>query len=84
MTEVALAEPAKGVVEIGRPNEVPMSDPVERFLKMTTDTCMATADPQARYLGTELAERSLVPGKGACLSKIRFLDWFSRAPLLRR
>jgi uncharacterized protein YbjT (DUF2867 family) len=84
MAEVALAAPADGVVEIGGPDEVPMSDLVERFLEMTNDTRRVTADPQARYFGTELAERSLVPGKGARLGKIRFQDWFSRAPLPRR
>ena len=33
------------------------------------------ADPHARYFGTELSERSLVPGDGAQLGKVRFADW---------
>ena len=33
------------------------------------------ADPQARYFGTKLSERSLVAGDEAQLGEIRFEDW---------
>jgi hypothetical protein len=37
-------------------------------------------DPHARYFGTELDERSLVPGDDAILGEIRFSDWPGRIP----
>jgi hypothetical protein len=37
------------------------------------------ADPHARYFGTELSERSLVPGNDAQLGETRFEDWLSRS-----
>ena len=37
------------------------------------------ADPHARYFGTELSERSLVPSDGALLGETRFEDWLSRS-----
>jgi hypothetical protein len=32
-------------------------------------------DPEARYFGAVLGERSLLPGDGAVLGEIRFEDW---------
>ncbi|MEV4573839.1 hypothetical protein AB0K16_11315 [Nonomuraea jabiensis] len=32
-------------------------------------------DPHARYFGSELSERSLVPGDGAVLGTIGYRDW---------
>jgi hypothetical protein len=34
-----------------------------------------TADPDARYFGAKLGERTLVPGDGARLGETRFEDW---------
>ena len=36
------------------------------------------ADPHARYFGTELGERSLVPGDDAELGPTRFEDWLGQ------
>jgi hypothetical protein len=33
------------------------------------------ADPQARYYGAELGERTLVPGENATIGETRFEDW---------
>jgi hypothetical protein len=40
-------------------------------------------DPDARYFGTTLTERSLVPGDDAQLGEIRFEDWL-RQPAVAR
>lgn len=81
MADVALSAPADGMIEIGGPEKVRMSDLVERFLETTKDTRTVISDPHARYFGAELDDQSLVPGKDARLGKIRFQDWLSRAPL---
>ena len=36
------------------------------------------ADPQARYLGSTLGERTLVPGDDGWLSETHVADWLSR------
>jgi len=35
-------------------------------------------DEQARYFGTPLEKRSLIPGENALLGSCRFADWLSR------
>jgi hypothetical protein len=37
------------------------------------------SDPQARYWGIELGERTLCPGAGATLFDTRFEDWILEA-----
>jgi hypothetical protein len=39
------------------------------------DQRQVVTDVHARYFGSELSERSLVPGDGATLGKIRYRDW---------
>ena len=35
------------------------------------------ADPDARYYGAKLSERTLVPGDDAILGETRFEDWLA-------
>jgi uncharacterized protein YbjT (DUF2867 family) len=79
MTDVALAPPVNGVIEIAGPEPIRMSDLVARFLNATNDPRKVTADPHARYFGTELDDRSLVPGDNPRIGAIRFEDWFSHS-----
>ncbi|TSE14147.1 SDR family oxidoreductase [Mesorhizobium intechi] len=79
MTDVALAPPVNGVIEIAGPEPIRMSDLVARFLRATNDPRKVTADPHARYFGTELDESSLVPGDHPRIGAIRFEDWFSHS-----
>lgn len=83
MTDVALSPPINGVIEIAGPEPVRMSDLVARFLKATSDPRKVIADPHARYFGTDLDDRSLVPGDHPRIGATRFEDWFSRASLQR-
>jgi uncharacterized protein YbjT (DUF2867 family) len=70
MAEVALPKSANGVIEIGAPDRVRMSDLVARFLKMSGDPRKVIPDAHARYFGAELDDRSLVPGDSARLGGI--------------
>ncbi|MER9657565.1 SDR family oxidoreductase [Mesorhizobium sp. M0152] len=83
MTDVALLPPVNGVIEIAGPEPIRMSDLVARFLKATNDPRKVTADPQARYFGTELNDRSLVPGDHPRIGATDFEDWFGHAKLQR-
>jgi uncharacterized protein YbjT (DUF2867 family) len=76
--KVALAAPVNGRVEIGGPERVPMDAFFRDALAAWNDPREVVTDPHARYFGTELGERSLVPGDGAVLGEIRYGDWPGR------
>lgn len=79
MAEVALAAPIDGVMEIAGPEPIRMSDLVARFLKKTNDARKVIADAHARYFGTELEDRSLLPGDHPRIGAKGFDDWFAQA-----
>ena len=79
VADVALSQPINGVMEIGGPEPVRMSVLVGRYLKRLNDPRKVIGDPHALYFGTELDDRSLVPGPGARLGAQSFDDWFERA-----
>ncbi|GFM17876.1 NmrA family protein [Mycobacterium sp. PO1] len=43
------------------------------------DSRAVVADPEAKYWGIELGERTLLPGPAARLFATRFEDWIVRA-----
>lgn len=83
MAELALSPPLNGVIEIAGPEPVRMSDLVTRFLKATNDNRKVIGDPHAPYFGTELDDRSLVPGANPRIGAKNFETWFSQAPAQR-
>ena len=50
-------------------------------VKATDDPRTVIADPHARYFGTELGDRSLIPCDHPRIGATRFEDWFSHASL---
>lgn len=84
MADVALAAPANGIIEIGGPEKLRMSDLVGKYLRLTKDPRMVIADPRALYFGTEIDDGSLVPGNGARIGAIRFPEWFQQSAAQRR
>jgi uncharacterized protein YbjT (DUF2867 family) len=80
MADVALSAPINGVMEIAGPEPVRMNELVARFLKATNDPRKVIGDPHALYFGTELEDRSLVPGAGARIGSQSFADWFAHTP----
>ena len=80
VAEVALAEPANGIVEIAGPERAPFNEIVARYLKAVGDPREVVGDPEARYFGALVEERSLVPLGGARLGPTRFEDWLKRSP----
>lgn len=79
MTDVALSAPINGVIEIGGPEPVRMSDLVAQFLKATGDPRNVVGDPRAKYFSTELEDRSLVPGANPRIGATSFEHWFNYA-----
>src|SRR5215472_12021291 len=61
VANVALAAPRNGIVEIAGPERAPFNEFVARYLKAVGDPRQVVRDPEARYFGGRVEERSLVP-----------------------
>jgi uncharacterized protein YbjT (DUF2867 family) len=79
VAEVALAAPRNGIIEIAGPERAPFNEIVARYLKATGDPREVVSDPEARYFGGRVEERSLVPLGEARLGRIGLDEWFRRS-----
>ena len=71
----ALDSPRNGIVEVGGPEIFRLDEFIRQNLKAANDSREVITDPHARYFGSELGERSLVPDEGARRGQTRFTDW---------
>jgi uncharacterized protein YbjT (DUF2867 family)/nitrite reductase/ring-hydroxylating ferredoxin subunit len=78
VARIATGTPLNGTLEIGGPEPFYLDGLLQRVLGARNDPREVIADPHARYFGTELKERSLVPGDEAELGEIRFDEWLGR------
>jgi uncharacterized protein YbjT (DUF2867 family) len=78
VAEVALGAPRNGIVEIAGPERAPFNEIVARYLKAVGDPRDVVSDPEARYFGGLVKERSLVPLGEARLGHIRLEEWVRR------
>jgi uncharacterized protein YbjT (DUF2867 family) len=76
--DVALAAPRGGIVEIAGPERAPLSEIIARYLKAVGDPRQVVSDPEARYYGGRVEERSLVPLGEARLGRIGLDEWLRR------
>jgi uncharacterized protein YbjT (DUF2867 family) len=76
--EISLRAPADGVIEIAGPEALRFDQFVRQGLTAKGDPRTVVADPKARYFGTELQERSLLPTNAIHLGGIRFTDWLAQ------
>src|SRR3982075_4418543 len=79
VADVALAPPHNGIVEIAGPERAPFNEIVARYLKAVGDPREVVSDPEARYWGGRVEERSLVPLGEARLGRIGFDEWLRRS-----
>src|SRR5437762_9292 len=79
VADVALAPPRSGIVEIAGPERAPFNEIVARYLKAVGDPREVVSDPEARYFGGRVEERSLVPLGEARLGRIGFDEWLRRS-----
>ena len=78
VSEIALGTPLNAMIEIAGPERVRLDALIQRGLKARKDPRRVVVDPQARYFGALVGERTLVPGDGARLGEIRFDAWLQR------
>jgi uncharacterized protein YbjT (DUF2867 family) len=76
---ISVGSPVNGIVEVAGPQQFRLDELIRRFLRERRDPREVITDPQARYFGAELGERTLVPGDDARLAETSFEDWLSQA-----
>ena len=76
---IAVGPPVNGTVEIGGPEQFRIDELVRRRLASLKDPREVIADPNARYSGAKLSERTLVPGNDARLGETRFESWLAQS-----
>ena len=79
VADLALAAPQGGIVEIAGPERAPFNEIVARYLKAVGDPRQVVSDPEARYFGGRVEERSLVPLGVARLGRIGLDEWLRRS-----
>jgi uncharacterized protein YbjT (DUF2867 family) len=79
VADVALAAPPNGIVEIAGPERAPFNEIIARYLKAVGDPREVVRDPEARYWGGRVEERSLVPLGEARLGRIALDEWLRRS-----
>ena len=80
VADVALAAPRNGIIEIAGPDRAPFDQFVGRYLDAIGDPRVVVSDPEARYFGGRVEERSLVPLGEARLGRIGFEEWLRHSP----
>ena len=75
---IAVGTPVNGTVDVAGPEQFRFDDLIRHGLRARNDPREVVVDPQARYFGAELAERSLVPAGDARLGELRFQEWLGQ------
>ncbi|MFO0698283.1 MAG: SDR family oxidoreductase [Nitrospira sp.] len=76
---IAVGPPVNGIVEIGGPEQFRLDDLVRRRLAALKDPREVIADPNSRYGGARISEKTLVPGHNARLGETRFETWLTQS-----
>ena len=79
VADIALGAPRSGIVEIAGPERAPFNEIVARYLKAVGDPRQVVRDPEARYWGGRVEEKSLVPLGDARLGRIGLDGWLRRS-----
>src|SRR5438094_2143108 len=79
LADIAAGEPLNGMVEMAGPEPIRMDELVRRYLTATRDARTVTTDPNARYYGIEVNDRSLTPGDNPRIGPTRFEEWLRRS-----
>jgi uncharacterized protein YbjT (DUF2867 family) len=79
LVEVATAAPVNGTIEIGGPETFRLEELIRRDLAAHNDPREVISDPNGRYYGITVGERTLVPDDGARLGPTRLDEWLDAA-----
>jgi uncharacterized protein YbjT (DUF2867 family) len=76
---IAKSSPANSTLEIGGPEQFHLDEVIRRDLAARNDLREVVTDPNGRYYGIAVSERTLVPNADARLGQTRFQDWLQAA-----
>ena len=74
----AVGSPVNGIVEVAGPEQFRLDAFIRQGLEERDDPREVIADPDARYFGARLDERTLVPDDDARLGETHFEDWLNQ------
>ena len=77
LARTAVGKPLNARIDIAGPDEVRMDEFFRKALAERGDTREVVSDVHARYFGSELSERSLVPLGEATLGELHYADWYA-------
>lgn len=78
ITEITVGTPMNITIQVGGPERMRLDEMIRIFLQQTNDPRKVIIDNKALFLGVEIDDQSLVPGKDARVGKIRFIDWLRK------
>ncbi|MGO1050150.1 SDR family oxidoreductase [Crossiella sp. CA198] len=78
VARTSVGAPLNGVVEIGGPEVFGMDGWIRTVLAAREDDRKVLTDPSARYFGTQLTEKTLLPAEGSLLGQITLSDWLAK------
>src|SRR6516162_9077748 len=78
VARIAVGQPINGIVEIGGPEQFRVDELVRRRLASLNDRREVFADPNARYDGAKISEKTLLPGNNARLGETRLETWLAQ------
>lgn len=79
LATIAVGRPVNGMVEIAGPEQFRVDELVRRRLVALKDPREVIPDPNARYGGAKISERTLLPGNDARIGQTRFEAWLSQS-----
>ena len=79
VAKVAVEPPVNGTIEIGGPKAFRLDELVRQRLTSLNDPREVIVDPNARYSGARLNEKTLVPADGARLGVTTFEAWLAQS-----
>jgi uncharacterized protein YbjT (DUF2867 family) len=75
LSEIATGSPLRTTVEIGGPEQFPLDVLIRQYVVARRDPREVISDPNGRYYGIAVSERTLIPNANARLGKMRFSEW---------
>ncbi|WP_035355050.1 SDR family oxidoreductase [Edaphobacter aggregans] len=79
IARIAVGPPVNGLVEVGGPEQFRLDELIRKGLASRKDPRKVVADPQAKYYGVKLDDKTLVPENNARLGEIRFDQWLAQS-----
>jgi len=74
----AIGSPINGTVEVAGPRQFRLDELIRDGLRARNDPRQVVADPESRYFGAKLAERTLLPGDGASIAETNCEAWLNQ------